>query len=122
MNKSENKTGSKYSTGIYGEDKIVSYLKKRGWTILERNFRYQKKEVDIIASREDIISFVEVKARNSNQFGRGFEAVDNHKKRHILSVARYYVEKYKLQNINIRFDVASIDCDVIRYIENAFQV
>ncbi len=122
MNTGENKTGNKYSTGKNGEDKIVSYLIKRGWTVLERNFRYKKKEVDIIASKDEIIIFVEVKARNSVKFGRGFEAVDNHKKRHILSVARYYVEKYKLQNINIRFDVASIDRDVIRYIENAFQV
>jgi putative endonuclease len=112
----------KYSTGKNGEEKIVSFLKKRGWTILERNFRYQKKEVDIIASKDDIIIFVEVKARNSEQFGHGFEAVDDHKKRHILIVARYYIEKNKLQDINIRFDVASIDRGVVRYIENAFQV
>ena len=121
MNICENKNSNKYSTGKNGEDKIVSYLIKKGWAVIERNFRYQKKEVDIIAGKDDIIIFVEVKARNSDQFGQGFEAVDSRKKRHILSVARYYMEKYNIQDINIRFDVASIDCDVIQYIENAFQ-
>ena len=112
----------KYSTGKKGEEKIVGFLKKRGWTILERNFRYKKKEVDIIASKCGIIIFVEVKTRNSDQFGHGFEAVDDHKKQHIMIVARYYIDKNKLQDINIRFDVASIDRGVIRYFENAFQV
>ena len=122
MDTGNSKSGSKYAIGKNGEDKIACYLKKRGWTVLERNFRYQKKEVDIIASKDNIISFVEVKARNSDQFGKGFEAVDNKKQRHILSVARYYIDNNKLHDKNIRFDVASIDRDVIRYIENAFQI
>ena len=77
--------------------------------------------MDIIAGRDDKISFIEVKARNSDQFGKGFEAVDYRKQRHILDVARYYIQNKKLQDKNIRFDVASIDGDVIEYIENAFQ-
>ena len=112
---------NKYSTGKNGEDKIVCYLCNKGYTILERNFRYKKKEVDIIAYKNDTLIFVEVKRRKSDQFGFGFEAVDDRKIQNILKVARYYIELNKLCDKNVRFDVASIDGGVIRYIDNAFQ-
>lgn len=107
--------------GKAGEDRVAGHLKADGWKILERNFRYHKKEVDIIACKDDIITFVEVKTRKSVEFGLGLEAVDKHKRRNILGVARYYIELKKLHDFNVRFDVASIYRTSFLYIEDAFQ-
>ena len=108
--------------GRSGENQIIRYLIDQGWTILERNFRYQRKEVDIIAQKNDLIIFVEVKTRQSRKFGRGMEAIDQLKRNNIIFVARYYIEKNHMHNCDFRFDVASVDYDSFTYIENAFQI
>lgn len=108
-------------TGKAGEDRIVQHLKDDGWKILDRNFRYHKKEVDIIACKDGIITFVEVKTRKGVEFGLGLEAVDNRKRKNILGVARYYIQLKKLHDFNARFDVASINGTSFLYIEDAFQ-
>jgi len=108
--------------GKIGENRIARYLKDEGWIILEKNFRFHKKEVDIIAQKHDLIIFVEVKTRKNTQFGRGSEAIDTQKRNNIIHVARHYIEKNNLNNFNVRFDVASIDGESFSYIENAVQV
>ena len=108
--------------GRVGENQIAEYLIRHGWTILEMNYRYHKKEVDIIAKKYDMIVFVEVKKRSTRKFGRGFEAIDANKMNNMIYVARHYLKKHNLTNCNIRFDVASIDENAFSYIEDAFQL
>jgi putative endonuclease len=108
--------------GKRGEDSTTQYLLEHGYRILERNFRFHHLEVDIIALKGDTLVFVEVKARNRDGFGKGFESITEKKKRNIISVARYYVGKKHLQGYNVRFDVASIDGNVLDYMEGAFGV
>jgi putative endonuclease len=112
---------NKQDLGKAGEEIIVQYLQKKGWTILETNFRYHKKEIDIIARKGDIISFIEVKTRRHIGFGMGMEAVDELKQRTIIQVARYYMKKHYLPETLVRFDVASVDGAVVSYIEDAFR-
>ncbi len=104
-----------------GEEIVQNYLIEGGYRILERNFRFHHREVDIIAAKDDILVFVEVKSRKDGDFGRGFEAISDMKKRNIISVARYYTQKKGLQDCNVRFDVASLDRGALQYFENAFQ-
>ena len=106
--------------GFKGEEIVQQFLLEKGYRILERNFRFHHREVDIIASKEDILVFVEVKVRSDGNFSRGFEAISNVKKRNIISVARYYTQKNRLYEYNIRFDVASLDSGVLQYFENAY--
>ncbi len=106
--------------GFKGEEIVQQFLLERGYRILERNFRFHHREVDIIASKEDILVFVEVKARSDDDFGRGFEAISDVKKRNIISVARYYTQKNRLYDYNVRFDVASLDRGTLQYYENAY--
>jgi len=113
---------NKVLIGKDGENIITNYLKSRGFTILERNFRYGKKEVDIIAKSDDIIAFVEVKLRTNINYGDGLDAIGSYKKKNIIYVAKYYIQTNNLYNYNIRFDVASISNGNIEYIENAFQI
>ncbi len=112
---------NKKDLGKAGEKIIVQYLQKKGWTILETNFRFHKKEIDIIARKDDIISFIEVKTRRHTGFGMGMEAVDKLKQRTIIQVARHYMEKHCFPETLVRFDVASLDGDVVSYIEDAFR-
>jgi len=112
---------NKKDLGKAGEKRIAQYLQKRGWTILETNFRYRKKEIDIIARKDEIISFIEVKTRRHSGFGMGMEAVDWLKQKTIIQVARYYLEKHNITEALVRFDVASIDGNVVSYLEDAFR-
>ncbi len=108
--------------GKIGEDSVIDYLKEKRCRILERNFRYRKKEVDIIAEENGVIIFVEVKVRRGSSFGTGLESINNRKIDNIASVAIHYLKKNKLDNSNVRFDVASIDNNKLLYIKDAFQL
>lgn len=61
--------------GLLGEDVAIDYLIKHGYQILERNYRYQKGEVDILAKKDDALVAVEVKTRTGNYFGDPHEFV-----------------------------------------------
>ena len=70
--------------GTYGEDLACKELEKNGYVILKRNFRYRNGEIDIIAEKDGIIIFVEVKLRTSTEKGMPCEAVDIKKQKKII--------------------------------------
>lgn len=111
---------SRVQTGRIGERRVIHYLEANGYQVLETNFRFHHKEVDIIARKDDIIVFVEVKTRNSERFGSGMDSIGGRKIKNVVSVARYYIEKHMLSDCNVRFDAASIDDEQLNYVENAF--
>ncbi len=104
--------------GILGENKAEKFIKKRGCKILERNYSTRFGEIDIIATKDNVIIFIEVKTRTSDDFGKGYESVTNKKQQKMIKTAEQYMLKHtdKLA----RFDVISIDAGEISYIENAF--
>ena len=77
--------------GRWGEQAAAEYLEKQGYIILERNFRSAHGEVDIIARQENILVFVEVKARSSNRYGMPEYSVTPKKRMHIMSAAQEYI-------------------------------
>ena len=96
-------------TGSRGEDEAVEYLKKRGYTITERNFRTKGGEVDIIARVKDTLVFVEVKARSSARYGFPEDAVGPAKRHRIARAARRYLLLHPVsQNTYIRFDIIAL--------------
>ncbi len=108
-------------TGQHMEDIAVSFLVEKGYKILERNYRCRKGEIDIIATHNNCIIFVEVKYRSSNKYGSSLEAVGYRKQQIIRFVAEYYLTTV-LHNTSVfcRFDVIGIDNGSITHIENAF--
>lgn len=96
--------------GAFGEDKAVLYLKRRGYTILERNYRAGRYgEIDIIAKTPDgVIAFVEVKTRTGKAMGEPWEAVNYYKKRHIINTALTYISRKNLYDTDARFDVIEV--------------
>jgi putative endonuclease len=111
-------------TGIKGEQIAENFLLKKGYNILSRNWCFERKEVDLIASTGDTLVFVEVKTRSSFDFGFPEEAV-NAKKQNYLKLA---AENYILNNPEyntIRFDIISIlmkagNASEILHFEEAF--
>ena len=94
-------------TGIKGEEIAENFLKTKGYSILHRNWRHGKKEVDIIAELNNMLIFVEVKARRDSFFGYPEEAVDTRKIGYLKTAA----EEFLFQNpqySEIRFDIISI--------------
>lgn len=99
--------GKHKETGIKGELIAASFLLKKGYEILHTNWKAGNKEIDIIALKDDIVVFVEVKTRNSFDFGYPEEAVTAKKQEHIKAVALAFCETDSRYQ-NIRFDVISI--------------
>jgi putative endonuclease len=94
-------------TGAYGEQLAVDYFIKAGYIILEKNWRYKKWEVDIIAHKNDLLHFIEVKSRTSRQFGHPEESVHAKKIKHLIDASAEYLYLHP-QWQRIQFDVLSI--------------
>lgn len=75
---------------VLGEDAACIYLEKKGYKILERNFRKGYGEIDIIALNGEILVFIEVKTRTNSRFGTPFEAISQTKLNKISSGAKFY--------------------------------
>jgi putative endonuclease len=94
--------------GKEGEAIAVQYLIERGYKIINRNFRSQQGEVDIIMKDGDLLVFVEVKSYSIGSFGTPLGAVGKSKKLSIIHAARTYLLKNNIKNVNCRFDVLAI--------------
>ena len=102
------KKGYKQNVGEMGEQTAVEFLKKKGYEILERNYRFQRGEIDIIAQKEEEIVFIEVKTKMRGAFGEPEDRVGITKQRQIARVAMGYLQAKNIFNVNCRFDVISV--------------
>lgn len=107
--------------GILGELDAADYLKNAGYKILERNYKTKFGEADIIADDNKTLVFVEVKSRNSAEFGSPAEAVTIYKQRRYILLAKEYIVAKRLADRDIRFDVIEILSGKINHITNAFE-
>ena len=97
--------------GKTGEDLACAELEKRGYAIIARRYRRRGGEIDIIAKDGPTWVFVEVKARDSREFGEAAEAVTPFKRRRIAQLALDYMTRHHLSDVPCRFDVVSIHFD-----------
>ena len=112
---------NKRSVGTEVEQRVASYLRGKGMTILASNYRSRVGEIDLIGRDGATLCFIEVKYRTTTAYGRPEEAVDARKMHTIRMVAQHYLASQKLSmDTPIRFDVAAVTGDRIRYIPNAF--
>ena len=92
--------------GKKGEDRAVRYLKRKGYRILERNYRFKHWEIDIIAQKGDTIVFVEVKSRKNEEFAPVEEAITPEKIKRVVRASQAYLLSKGLYNRRkIRYDV-----------------
>lgn len=95
--------------GALGEKMAVEYLKKRGYHIVETNFRCREGEIDIIARDKDYLVFIEVRTRRGSSFGTPEESVAAAKKEKLTSLAFAYLQTHRKSPSLWRFDVVAIE-------------
>lgn len=93
--------------GKKGEQLAIDYLVEKGYTILDKNWRFQKAEIDIIAQKENTLAVVEVKTRSSDYFGNPQDFVNPKKIQLSVSAINEYVISKDL-NVDVRFDIIAI--------------
>lgn len=93
--------------GKTGEELAVEYLSGKGYEILERNWRFQKAEIDIIARKSDLLVMVEVKTRSTDVYGDPQDFLKPKQKNALVKAMNAYVEQQDL-DLEVRFDVLGI--------------
>ena len=102
--------GKPPSTGTVGEKAAERFLKtEKGFSVRERNWRYGKDEIDLIAYEGDILVFVEVKTRRAGGLVPGYFSVNKRKKRALKRAARAYMQTLKDQPTTYRLDVVEVN-------------
>ncbi len=111
--------------GYQAEQMVVDYLIEQGYTVCARNYCIRAGEIDIIARKAEVVSFVEVKMRSKRYFNLSL-VVDRSKQRKIIATALHYAAKNKYTEHVLRFDVALVEPNMedntfdITFIPNAF--
>lgn len=106
--------------GKNGEDSAVAYLENLQYVIIERNWRYKRCEIDIIAKQNTILVFVEVKSRKNNMYGFPEEFVSTSKIDKMQEAASAYIEQHNWQG-ELRFDIIALENNhKIKHFEDAF--
>ena len=109
--------------GELGEDLAVEELEKNGYEIVERNWRYKKAEIDIIARKDEVLAIVEVKTRSSDYFGDPQDFVNTKKIKMLVEAVNEYVVSKDLE-VEVRFDIIAIIINqnklTLEHLEDAF--
>ena len=107
---------SRKRIGNYGEQKAAEFLEKNEYSIIERNFTCRQGEIDIIATKNEEIIFIEVKTR-THSFIEARLSIGSVKERHIWKTAEYYIYINRIEDVEIQFDAIEV------YIEqNSWQI
>jgi putative endonuclease len=110
-------------TGLDGEELASLYLAQNGYEVLEKNWRFQHAEIDIVARKDDMLVIAEVKTRKTNFFGEPEEFVNRQKQKLLIKAANAYLEKNELE-LEVRFDIIGVlvtgSTHRINHIEDAF--
>ena len=109
--------------GKKGEELAVDFLQKKGYQILERNWRFKKAEIDVIALKNDVLAIIEVKTRSTAYFGNPQDFVNEKKIQLLVEAVNEYVISKDL-DVEVRFDIVAIlktnNNFSIEHLEDAF--
>ena len=113
-----------HSLGAVSETIAADFLTRHGFRILARNYRVNRKEIDIVAQRANVVAFVEVKARGGDGYGHPCDAITWKKRREIAHVANAWIARFGTPALAYRFDAIAIRWQGSRYsvehVENAW--
>lgn len=99
-------------TARQGEDLAAACLRRKGYVILERNWRCKAGEIDVVARDGETLVFVEVKARTGRTAGPPEESITAAKRRRLVHLARRFLLEKDLHEIPCRFDVVAVEAEV----------
>lgn len=111
--------------GDRGEALAADYLERAGWTIVARNFRMGRKEIDLVARLDEVVAFVEVKTRAGTGFGHPLEAITWKKRREIHQVASAWIDRFGRVGDIYRFDAVAVQVtgrsERLEHVEDAWR-
>jgi putative endonuclease len=122
-------TQARQTMGKRGESVAARWLQVHGWSIAERRFRNGRRDIDLVATRDDrergrTVAFVEVKTRASNDFGGPVSAVNWRKQRELGRSAKVWISRFEKPGDTFRFDVIGVILGPknvsVKHVENAF--
>ena len=108
----------KKNIGSAGENIASAYLRRVGYKILESNFRTPFGEIDLVARKNGVIVFVEVRSRTSTYLGPPYISITKTKQRHIIKNALFYLKQKRMIGANWRIDIVSVKLNYNREVEN----
>lgn len=112
--------------GALGERIAERWLTKKGWRIVYRRFRVGHRDIDLVAQRDALVAFVEVKARAGAEFGDPVEAVHHRKQRELAKSAHVWIDRHGRAEETYRFDVVGVLMDgervLVKHVEDAFRL
>jgi putative endonuclease len=116
-----------HDLGVLGERLAERHLRRHGYTILARNYRFGRREIDLIVRRADLVAFVEVKARAGAGYGHPLEAITARKRREVERVARFWLQRNGWPGLRCRFDAVGIvlrrgQTPVIEHVPDAWRL
>ncbi|MEA2460812.1 MAG: putative endonuclease [Actinomycetota bacterium] len=94
--------------GRLGEDAAADLYENLGFSVLERNFRCNEGEIDIVAARDRLVVFCEVKTRRTDHWGEPSEAVNYRKQSRLRKLAAVWLRERRAGSVDVRFDVVSV--------------
>jgi putative endonuclease len=119
-------TQARRERGRRGEEIAEAYLRERRYAILARNWRTRAGEIDLVASRDGVVVFVEVRGREGERFGTPFESIDPRKRARLGRTAAAFLQSRGLEDRVARFDVIGVDWGpakpVVEHLEGAFDL
>ncbi len=116
---------SRRETGISGERLAADFLMRKGYKILQKNYRCKEGEIDIVAQQDDCLIIVEVRTRKGSNFGTPEESITSAKKERLVSLADAYIQNCDICPASWRIDVVAIELGAnnkisrLNHIENA---
>jgi putative endonuclease len=97
-----------HELGRWAESVAAAHLRRQGWRVLHRNWRFHHKELDLVVERGGLVAFVEVKARGAGSWGHALHAITAAKRRDLAVAARGWIAEHGRQFHSFRFDAVVV--------------
>jgi putative endonuclease len=121
------RSNKRKSLGDFGERLAATHLEAGGYTVITRNYRTREGEIDVIARKDGVLAFVEVRSRRGTRMGSAAESITRSKAERMVMMAEAYASQHSGLPASHRIDVVAIDFTPagklasLRHIENAVE-